>query len=126
MFIFAIISIFGNTLHLQFLPGYEVNCGIYHNKIMAAVVIKDLTLLIVPHPMVRLWLTLLGFLVTAVIILLAGGLGSPSGTHKFGSDDALVWLFVPLLCSLYKDCVSTQYFYCNISIQQMAAVIWLI
>ena len=56
-----------------FLPGYEVDCGIYHNKIMAAVVIKDLTLLIVPHPMVRLWLTLLGFLVTAVIILLAVG-----------------------------------------------------
>ena len=40
--------------------------------------------------------------------LAGSGLGSPSGTHKFGSADALVWLFVPLLCSLYKDCVSTQ------------------
>ena len=64
MFMFAVISILFfcnfpylviNILHAlsQFLPGYEVNCGIYHNKIMAAVVIKDLTLLIVPHHMVR-------------------------------------------------------------------------
>ena len=40
--------------------------------------------------------------------LAGGGLGSPSGTHKFDLLMFLVWLFMPLLCSLYKDCVSTQ------------------
>ena len=66
---------------------------------MAAVVIKDLTLLIVPHPMVRLWLTLLRFLVTAVIILLAVGPGS--GTHN--SD--LLMLLYGCLYHYYVVCI---------------------
>ena len=74
---------------------------------MATVVIKDLTLLIVPHPMMRQWLTLLGFLVTAVIILLVVG-WDPPVVHT-----SLVPLMLLYGClyhyynSLYKDCVST-------------------
>ena len=79
------------------MPGYEVDCGIYHNKITVAVVIEDLTLLIVPHPIIRQWLTLLGFLVAAIIILLVVG----SGTHKFH----LLMLLYGCLCHYYVACI---------------------
>ena len=95
------------------MSGYEINCG-GTIIIMAAVVIKDLTL---PHPMGRLWLTLLGFLVVAVIILLGW---IPPVVH-ISLDHCMA---AGTTTCLYKDCVSII---ANIIkfCKQVAAVIWL-